>query len=71
MFTHFHRQLFCWIDKWCDLTIEDIRRMEEETQQELDEVTERSVLCTVTLFKVDVLIISSASILYSRLLLPS
>uniref|UniRef100_A0A672GVU5 Phosphatidylinositol transfer protein beta isoform n=1 Tax=Salarias fasciatus TaxID=181472 RepID=A0A672GVU5_SALFA len=38
IFTNFHRQLFCWIDKWVDLTMEDIRRMEAETQAELDQV---------------------------------
>lgn len=39
LFTHFHRQLFCWIDRWYDLSMDDIRRMEEETKKELDEVT--------------------------------
>lgn len=39
LFTHFHRQLFCSIDKWVGLTMEDIRRMEDETQKELDEVS--------------------------------
>uniref|UniRef100_A0A8C9Z9M2 Phosphatidylinositol transfer protein beta isoform n=1 Tax=Sander lucioperca TaxID=283035 RepID=A0A8C9Z9M2_SANLU len=38
IFTNFHRQLFCWIDRWVGLTMEDIRRMEEETQKELEEV---------------------------------
>ncbi|XP_071327962.1 phosphatidylinositol transfer protein alpha isoform-like [Trachinotus anak] len=38
LFTHFHRQLFCWIDKWIDLSMDDIRRMEEETKNELDEM---------------------------------
>ncbi|XP_044210901.1 phosphatidylinositol transfer protein alpha isoform-like [Thunnus albacares] len=38
LFTHFHRQLFCWIDKWIDLSMDDIRRMEEETKKELDEM---------------------------------
>lgn len=38
IFTNFHRQLFCWVDKWVGLTMEDIRRMEEETQRELEEV---------------------------------
>lgn len=38
IFTHFHRQLFCWIDKWINLTMDDIRRMEEETKAELDEM---------------------------------
>lgn len=38
IFTNFHRQLFCWIDRWVELTMEDIRRMEAETQKELEEV---------------------------------
>ena len=38
LFTNFHRQLFCWIDRWIELNMEDIRRMEEETRKELDEV---------------------------------
>ncbi|OBS83608.1 hypothetical protein A6R68_22409, partial [Neotoma lepida] len=37
LFTNFHRQLFCWLDKWVDLTMDDIRRMEEETKRQLDE----------------------------------
>ncbi|XP_006891153.1 PREDICTED: phosphatidylinositol transfer protein alpha isoform [Elephantulus edwardii] len=37
LFTNFHRQLFCWLDKWVDLTMDDIRRMEEETKKQLDE----------------------------------
>lgn len=41
LFTNFHRQLFCWIDKWIDLNMEDIRRMEEETRRELDEVSKK------------------------------
>ncbi|MBZ3890764.1 Phosphatidylinositol transfer protein alpha isoform [Sciurus carolinensis] len=39
LFTNFHRQLFCWLDKWVDLTMDDIRRMEEETKRQLDEVS--------------------------------
>ncbi|KAM9441585.1 phosphatidylinositol transfer protein alpha isoform-like isoform 2-T2 [Salvelinus alpinus] len=38
LFTKFHRQLFCLIDKWIGLTMADIRRIEEETQKELDEM---------------------------------
>lgn len=38
LFTHFHRQLFCWIDKWIDLSMDDIRRMEAETKDELDKM---------------------------------
>jgi len=37
IFTNFHRQLFCWLDKWHGLTMDDIRRIEEKTKEELDE----------------------------------
>ncbi|CAG0879124.1 unnamed protein product [Cyprideis torosa] len=37
LFTNFHRQLFCWMDGWYGLTMEDIREMEEKVRQELDE----------------------------------
>ncbi|XP_041038138.1 membrane-associated phosphatidylinositol transfer protein 1-like [Carcharodon carcharias] len=30
-----HRQAWCWQDEWCDLTMEDIRRLEEETARML------------------------------------
>lgn len=36
LFTTFHRQLFCWIDRWHGLTMEDIRSIEEKTKEELD-----------------------------------
>ncbi|KAI9309091.1 hypothetical protein BJ944DRAFT_236413 [Cunninghamella echinulata] len=35
MFTKFHRQLFCWMDKWYGLTMDDIRKLEEETKKDL------------------------------------
>ncbi|KAF7643497.1 hypothetical protein LDENG_00238300 [Lucifuga dentata] len=41
LFTNFHRQLFCSIDKWIDLSMDDIRRMEEETKKELDEMRQK------------------------------
>lgn len=34
----FHRQLYCWMDKWYGLTIDDIRAFEEKTKQELAEL---------------------------------
>nr|CFW94246.1 Eka-PI transferase 3 protein [Euperipatoides kanangrensis] len=37
IFTNFHRQVFCWIDRWHGLTMNDIRAIEEETKKELDE----------------------------------
>ncbi|KAI8997850.1 hypothetical protein BDB01DRAFT_772661 [Pilobolus umbonatus] len=36
LFINFHRQLFCWTDRWYGLTIEDIRAIEEETKKDLD-----------------------------------
>ncbi|KAG7275116.1 hypothetical protein CRUP_009476 [Coryphaenoides rupestris] len=38
LFANFHRQLFCWLDRWVDLSMDDIRRMEDETQKELDKM---------------------------------
>lgn len=35
LFTRFHRQTFVWMDEWFGMTIEDIRRYEEETKAEL------------------------------------
>lgn len=37
LLTNFHRQLFCWLDKWFGMTIEDIRALEDKTKQDLDE----------------------------------
>lgn len=39
LFTNFHRQVFCWIDRWYGLTMEDIRAIEESTKEELDRVS--------------------------------
>ena len=33
---NFHRQMFCWIDKWYGLPIGEIRKIEDETKLELD-----------------------------------
>lgn len=41
IFNNFHRQLFCWIDKWVELSMEDIRNMEAETQKELNEMRKK------------------------------
>jgi len=38
LFTNFHRQVFCWIDGWYGLTMEDIRAIEDNTKEELDRV---------------------------------
>ncbi|XP_065892309.1 phosphatidylinositol transfer protein beta isoform-like [Dysidea avara] len=36
VFTNFHRQIFCWMDNWYGLTIDDIRAIEAKTKAELD-----------------------------------
>eukprot|EP01099_Mayorella_cantabrigiensis_P007084 TRINITY_DN6124_c0_g1_i1.p1 TRINITY_DN6124_c0_g1~~TRINITY_DN6124_c0_g1_i1.p1 ORF type:complete len:164 (+),score=29.42 TRINITY_DN6124_c0_g1_i1:340-831(+) len=33
-----HCQCFCWIDEWYDMTIEEIREMENTVKQKLDEI---------------------------------
>ncbi|XP_069684082.1 phosphatidylinositol transfer protein alpha isoform isoform X3 [Periplaneta americana] len=37
LFTNFHRQVFCWMDRWHGLTMEDIRAIEDKTKEELDQ----------------------------------
>uniref|UniRef100_A0A2P2HZW8 Phosphatidylinositol transfer protein alpha isoform-like n=1 Tax=Hirondellea gigas TaxID=1518452 RepID=A0A2P2HZW8_9CRUS len=44
LFTNFHRQVFCWMDRWHGMTIEDIRRLEDKTKEELSrQITEGQV----------------------------
>jgi hypothetical protein len=38
IFFNFHRQVFCWLDRWHGLTMQDIRDLEDKTKKELDEV---------------------------------
>uniref|UniRef100_A0A914YXM8 Phosphatidylinositol transfer protein n=1 Tax=Panagrolaimus superbus TaxID=310955 RepID=A0A914YXM8_9BILA len=35
LFVKFHRETFCWIDRWYDLTLEEVRAFEEETASKL------------------------------------
>ena len=42
LFTKFYKQLFCWIDDWYGLTMDDIRRIENEVQKELASVSLQS-----------------------------
>lgn len=35
-FHFFCRQVFCWMDSWHGLTMEDIRELEDKTKEELD-----------------------------------
>lgn len=36
LFLNFHRQVFCWTDKWHGMTMEDIRALEDKTKEELE-----------------------------------
>ena len=36
IFTNFHRQVFCWIDRWHSLSVEELRQIEEKYSKELD-----------------------------------
>jgi len=36
LFNNFHRQVFCWTDKWHGMTMEDIRALEDQTKKELE-----------------------------------
>jgi len=35
---NFNRQVFCWMDRWHGLTLQDIREIEEKTREELNRV---------------------------------
>jgi len=37
LFFNFHRQVYCWLDEWFGMTMEDIRKIEDKTKQDLDE----------------------------------
>ncbi len=38
LFTKFHKQVFCWTDKWYGLTMKDIRQLEDQTKEDLKNV---------------------------------
>ncbi|VDO45334.1 unnamed protein product [Onchocerca flexuosa] len=51
IFAKFNRELYCWIDRWYDMTIDDIREMEREMVEELKkkiaEPEKRGIVCDV------------------------
>ena len=53
IFTIFHRQLFCWLDQWYGMTMEDIRELEEKTKRELDEVSLSEHAAVISIFESD------------------
>jgi len=36
LFFNFHRQVYCWLDEWFGMTMEDIREYENRTKNDLD-----------------------------------
>ncbi|KAI4454934.1 phosphatidylinositol transfer protein [Holotrichia oblita] len=41
LFTSFHRQVFCWMDRWYGLTMADIRAIEDKTKEELEALRQK------------------------------
>ncbi|KAE9421138.1 hypothetical protein Angca_008087 [Angiostrongylus cantonensis] len=37
LFSKFHREVFCWMDSWYGLTMQDIRAIEAKAQKELED----------------------------------
>ena len=37
LFGKFHREVFCWMDKWVEYNMEDIRAIEAKAKEELDD----------------------------------
>ncbi len=35
LFSQFHRKIWCWSDKWHGMSLDDIRKLEEETKEDL------------------------------------
>lgn len=44
LFLNFHRQVFCWLDRWHGLTMQDIRALEADTKRQLDEQRQKGPL---------------------------
>jgi len=46
IFLKFHKQVFCWIDEWYDMTLEDIRKYEDEnaalTNKKIEQIKEEN-----------------------------
>jgi len=36
LFLKFHRQVYCWLDEWFGMTLEDVRAFESKTKSDLD-----------------------------------
>lgn len=38
LFSNFYRQVFCWIDSYLEMSMEDIRKLEAQTKKDLNEL---------------------------------
>ncbi|VDM48278.1 unnamed protein product [Toxocara canis] len=51
IFSKFNREAFCWIDKWYDMSMDDIRKMEHETAlllaKRIKDPEQRGIVCDV------------------------
>jgi len=45
LFSNFHRQVFCWADKWHGMTMDDIRALEDKTKDELEKKRAEGKAC--------------------------
>jgi len=45
IFSNFHRQLYCWSDKWDEMTMKDVRALEEKTKEELENKRGEGMVC--------------------------
>ena len=43
IFTIFHRKIFCWIDQWYGLSLEDVHKLEKRIKEELDQVMQELI----------------------------
>ena len=50
----FHRAMMCWMDDWYDLTMEDIRALEDATKEALANVRATTFLTFFTLFTITI-----------------
>lgn len=39
LFFKFHRQVYCWLDEWFGMSLEDVRNYEAKIKQDLDNVS--------------------------------
>jgi hypothetical protein len=70
LFRNFHRQVFCWLDRWYGMTMDEIRAIEEETKAKLDQVFVQWVLYNYVVC-LDFLVFDAYSLLVSKASLPN